>query len=710
MSKIKKDKKNSKIVKEVKTSKGKEKEVLKEKKSKQYEGTFISNPRGFGFVEVEGLEEDFFVPEEFVGSAFHQDVVRIQTIKGREGKRTEAMVMEILSHQITTVVGTYQKSGNFGFIVPDDKKITRDIFIPQGKDLHALHNQKVVCYLTGYGDKRHKPEGVVVEILGFPSEPGVDVTSIVKTFGIPTEFPTDVLVEAESVNHPVSKKDIKGRLDLRKEVMVTIDGEDSKDLDDAVSLYKEGENYILGVHIADVTNYVTERSKLDEEARRRGTSVYLVDRVIPMLPTELSNGICSLNEDEDRLSMSCIMTVDPKGKVIDYKIAESVIHSTRRMTYRLVNRILEDNDADLIEEYKDLVPMFREMEELAGILNKRRHKRGSIDFDLPETVILLDEKGRPAEIRPYERGTSNRMIEEFMLLANETVARFAFEHELPFLYRIHGTPDGERIETLNRFMGNFGHRLKGDPNEMEPKEIQKLMEDISGTPEEEMLSRLVLRSMQQAKYDTECEGHFGLALKYYTHFTSPIRRYPDLQIHRILKEHLHGDLKKKKLSYYEGALPVVATETSRLERRADEVEREVEKLKKVQFISSYIDQEFLGVISGITKWGIYVELPNTVEGMIPIVSLDDDYYDFDEEHYCLIGERTGNTFTLGEPLRIVVKKADFETRTIDFDLAGKKKAKPVSKKKELKKKGREALKKKSKSGKKNGRRTKTNRK
>ena len=376
MSKIKKDKKNSKIVKEVKTSKGKEKEVLKEKKSKQYEGTFISNPRGFGFVEVEGLEEDFFVPEEFVGSAFHQDVVRIQTIKGREGKRTEAMVMEVLSHQITTVVGTYQKSGNFGFIVPDDKKITRDIFIPQGKDLHALHNQKVVCYLTGYGDKRHKPEGVVVEILGFPSEPGVDVTSIVKTFGIPTEFPTDVLVEAESVNHPVSKKDIKGRLDLRKEVMVTIDGEDSKDLDDAVSLYKEGENYILGVHIADVTNYVTERSKLDEEARRRGTSVYLVDRVIPMLPTELSNGICSLNEDEDRLSMSCIMTVDPKGKVIDYKISESVIHSTRRMTYRLVNRILEDNDADLIEEYKDLVPMFREMEELAGILNKRRHKRG----------------------------------------------------------------------------------------------------------------------------------------------------------------------------------------------------------------------------------------------------------------------------------------------------------------------------------------------
>lgn len=698
MSKLKKDKK-------VTTEKPE-----KEKKSKQYEGTFISNPRGFGFVEVEGQEEDFFVPEEFVGNAFHQDVVRIQTIKGREGKRTEAMVMEILSHQITTVVGTYQKSGNFGFIVPDDKKITKDIFIPQGKDLHALHNQKVVCFLTGYGDKRHKPEGVIVEILGFPSEPGVDVTAIVKSIGVPTEFPTEVLVEAEKVNHPVSKADIKGRLDLRKEVMVTIDGDDSKDLDDAVSLHKEGDYYVLGVHIADVTNYVTEHSALDEEARHRGTSVYLVDRVIPMLPTELSNGICSLNEDEDRLAMSCIMTIDGKGKVVESKIAESVIHSTRRMTYTNVNRILEDEDQELISEYFDLVPMFREMAELAKILNKRRHKRGSIDFDLPETVIILDEKGRPKEIRPYERGTSNRLIEEFMLLANETVARYAYEHELPFLYRIHGTPDGEKIQNLNRFMAAFGYRLKGDPNEMEPKEIQKLMEAMKGSDEEEMLSRLVLRSMQQAKYDVECEGHFGLALKYYSHFTSPIRRYPDLMIHRILKQHLHGELKKKKLSYYEGALPVIATETSRLERRADETEREVDKLKKVQFIASYIDQEFLGVISGITKWGIYVELPNTVEGMIPIVSLDDDYYDFDEEHYCLVGEKTGNTFTLGEPIRIIVKKADFETRTIDFDLAGKKKTRPKSKKKELKKKGREALKKKSKSGKKHGRRTKTNRK
>lgn len=698
MSKISKDKKQTSET------------INKDLKSKQYEGTFISNPRGFGFVEVEGLEEDFFVPEEFVGNAFHQDTVRIQTIKGREGKRTEAMVMEVLSHQITTVVGTYQKSGNFGFIVPDDKKITRDIFIPQGKDLHALHNQKVVCYLTGYGDKRHKPEGVIVEILGFPSEPGVDVTSIVKTFGIPTEFPTEVLLEAENVNHPVSDNDIKGRLDLRKEVMVTIDGDDSKDLDDAVSLHKEGEYYILGVHIADVSNYVTERSALDEEAKRRGTSVYLVDRVIPMLPTELSNGICSLNEDEDRLAMSCIMTVDSKGKVVDSKIAESVIHSTRRMTYTNVNRILEDKDPEVIAQYKDLVPMFREMEELARILNKRRHKRGSIDFDLPESVILLDEKGRPKEIRAYERGTSQRLIEEFMLLANENVARFAFEHELPFLYRIHGTPDGEKIENLNRFMGNFGHRLKGDPNEIEPKEIQKLMEKIEGTPEEEMLSRLVLRSMMQAKYNVECEGHFGLALKYYSHFTSPIRRYPDLQIHRILKQHLHGELKKKKLTYYEGALPLIATETSRLERRADETEREVDKLKKVQFIASYIDQEFLGVISGITKWGVYVELPNTVEGMIPLVSIDDDYYEFDEEHYCLVGERTGNTFTLGEPIRIIVKKADFETRTIDFELAGKKKTRPKSKKKELKKKGREALKKKVKSGKKHGRRTKTNRK
>ena len=655
-------------------------------KKKQYEGTFISNARGFGFVEVEGFEDDFFIPEEYVGPAFHQDVVKIQVLEERQGKRTEAMVVEIVSHAISTVVGTYQKSGNFGFIIPDDKKITRDIFIPQGKDLHALHNQKVVCYLTGYGDLRHKPEGIIVEILGFPSDPGVDVTSIVRTFGIPTSFPDEVMSEAESLNVPVAKKDLKNRLDLRDEVMVTIDGDDSKDLDDAVSLSRDGENYILGVHIADVSAYVTDKSPLDVEARRRGTSVYLVDRVIPMLPTSLSNGICSLNEDEDRLTLSCIMTVSPKGKVLKYKICESVIHSTRRMTYTEVNRILEDEDPVMMEKHKDLVPMFQEMAALARILNKRREKRGSIDFDFPETVIILDEKGQPKEIRPYERRTSNRLIEEFMLLANETVARYACEENLPFLYRVHGTPDGEKISDLARFVGNFGYTIKGDKTNIAPKELQKLLKKISGSAEEDLISRLTLRSMQQAKYDVECDGHFGLAAEYYCHFTSPIRRYPDLMIHRILKEHWHGKLKKKRLSYYEGALPQIASETSKLERRADETEREVDKLKKVQFISSYIDQEFLGVISGITKWGVYVELPNTVEGMIPIVSLDDDYYDFDEDHYCLVGERTGRTYTLGEPLRIVVVKTDFDTRTIDFDLADKKKSKGTKKGKPFKKK------------------------
>lgn len=663
-------------------------------KKQEFEGTFIANARGFGFVEVEGMEEDFFIPEDYVGPAFHQDRVKIQVLPGREGKRTEAMVTEILSHEITTVVGTYQKSGNFGFILPDDKKITRDIFIPQGKDLHALHNQKVVCYLTGYGDLRHKPEGIIVEILGFPSDPGVDVTSIVRTFGIPTSFPDEVMAEAQEKNVPVSKKDIKGRLDLRDEVMVTIDGDDSKDLDDAVSLKRDGENYILGVHIADVSAYVTDKSPLDTEARKRGTSVYLVDRVIPMLPTALSNGICSLNEDEDRLSMSCIMTINPKGKVIDYKICESVIHSTKRMTYTQVNRILEDDDPEMIEEFKDLVPMFREMEALAKILNKRRNKRGSIDFDLPETVILLDEKGRPTEIRPYERRTSNRLIEEFMLLANETVARYACEENLPFLYRVHGTPDGEKITNLAHFIGGFGYTLKGDKTDISPKELQRLLKNIKDTPEEDLIARLTLRSMQQAKYDVECDGHFGLAAEYYCHFTSPIRRYPDLMIHRILKEHWHNKLKKRRSAYYEGALPQIASETSRLERRADETEREVDKLKKVQFIASYIDQEFLGVISGITKWGVYVELPNTVEGMIPIVSLDDDYYEFDEEHYCLVGERTGRTFTLGEPLRIRVVKADFETRTIDFELADKKKSKGTKKAFSKAKKGK-PLKKKS---------------
>ncbi|MCR4797575.1 MAG: ribonuclease R [Lachnospiraceae bacterium] len=669
----------------------------KKKEKKQYNGIFSATAKGFGFVTVEGFEEDFYIPKDYMGSALNGDEVTVMPLEKQGGKRTEAAIVDVLVRNTQTVVGTYEKSGNFGFLIPDDKKIGKDIFIPTEKDLHAMDGQKVVCYLTDYGDAHHNPEGIVVEILGYPSDPGVDITSVVRAYHLPTSFEPEVLKEAEKANVKVKRSDIRKRLDLRKEMMVTIDGDDSKDLDDAVSLIRDGEDYILGVHIADVSHYVKEKSELDFEARKRGNSVYLADRVIPMLPTTLSNDICSLNEDEDRLTLSCIMRIGPTGKVLDYRIAESVIHSTRRMTYSSVNRILEDADEEEIQKHKELVPMLKMMAELARILNKRRMKRGAIDFDFPETVIVLDEKGIPTDIHPYDRRTSNRLIEEFMLLANETVARFAFDHDLPFMYRVHGVPDGEKIRDLSRLLGSFGYTIKGDKNDITPKELQRLLKKIKGKPEEKLISTVVLRSMQQARYGTECEGHYGLAAEYYCHFTSPIRRYPDLMVHRILKEELKGKLKKKRIAYYDGILPQIATETSKTERRADETEREVDKLKKVQYISSYIGQEFSGVISGVTKWGIYVELPNTVEGMIAVSSIKGDYFTFDEEHYCLVGERTDRTFTLGQELRIIVEDADVMARTIDFSLAEdsytkadkkRKSNKPLKKKEAIKEKDR----------------------
>ena len=480
----------------------------------------------------------------------------------------------------------------------------------------------------------------------------------------------DVMAEAEAVNVPIPKSEYHRRLDLRKELTVTIDGDDSKDLDDAITLKRRRGGYELGVHIADVSHYVREGSALDREARRRGTSVYLVDRVIPMLPTTLSNGICSLNEGEDRLALSCIMNIDKKGKVTSYKIKESVIRSNRRMTYTNVNRILEDHDKALTKEYSELVPMFSLMAELAELLAARRQKRGAIEFDFTETHIVLDEKGMPVGIEPYERRVSNRLIEEFMLLANETVARDALKKELPFIYRTHGEPDGEKIGDLKRLAGSFGYTIHGDKNNISPKELQKFLKKLHGTPEEYLLSTVTLRSMQQAIYSTECEGHFGLASEHYCHFTSPIRRYPDLMIHRIIKENKEKKLRKKRRAYYGGLLPALAGSLSKLERRADEVEREVDKLKKVQYMTAHVGEEYSGVISGVTKWGIYVALPNTIEGMIPMAALKGDRFVFDEESYSIVGTYTGSIFTLGQNIDIIVERADIEKRQIDFALPG----------------------------------------
>lgn len=634
-------------------------------------GTFISHPKGFGFVEIEGRSEDLYIPESGVNGAFHQDQVQVELLKGQGGRRQEARIVKILSHGLTKVVGTYQKSKSFGFVIPDLEKISTDIYIPAEGSKGAVTGHKVVVELTDYGDDKHKPEGRITEILGHVNDPGVDILSIVKGYDLPVEFEEKLLNQAERVGKPVSEADMAGRRDLRSRQMVTIDGEDAKDLDDAVSLTREGENYCLGVHIADVSNYVQENSALDREALNRGTSVYLVDRVIPMLPHTLSNGICSLNQGEDRLALSCLMKVNKKGEVVSYEIAETVICVDRRMSYTAVRKILEEGDPELIQEYEELVPMFQDMQELAAILRKKRRQRGSIDFDFPESKIILDQKGNPVSIEPYERNVATDLIEDFMLLANETVAQHFYWMEVPFLYRTHETPDTEKIEKLATFIHNFGYhiKIKTSDHEVHPKEIQKLLASIEGTEEEALIARLALRSMKQAKYSVECTGHFGLACACYCHFTSPIRRYPDLQIHRIIKEQLRGRLMEKRIDHYKEILPEVARQTSRLERRADEAERETDKLKKAQYMKHHIGETLEGIISGITAWGIYVELPNTVEGMIHVARLTGDYYYYREETFEMVGRDTGRCFKLGQRLKVFVDSVDMVSKSVDFLLA-----------------------------------------
>ena len=634
-------------------------------------GTFISHPKGFGFVEIEGRDEDLYIPENFVNGAFHKDTVKVALLStqsaGQNGRRQEAQVIEILARGMKQIVGIYDKNNkNFGFVIPDNTKISEDVFVPVERSKGAVSGHKVVCEITDYGKNNRKPEGKITEILGHVNDPGVDIMSIVKGYELPIEFSEKIMHQAERVASEVSEADMAGRRDLRNVQMVTIDGEDAKDLDDAVSLTKDGTQYQLGVHIADVTNYVQENSALDWEARERGTSVYLVDRVIPMLPHKLSNGICSLNAGENRLAMSCLMTIDEKGEVVSHEIVESVINVDRRMSYTSVKKILEDKDEAEIHEYEALVPMFELMRELAGILREKRKKRGSIDFDFPESKIVLDKQGHPIEIKPYERNVATKIIEDFMLIANETVAEHFHWMELPFVYRTHDNPDPEKIDKLSTFIRNFGYSIKSRQEEIHPKELQKLLAKIEDTPEEALISRLTLRSMKQAKYTIDCTGHFGLACQYYCHFTSPIRRYPDLQIHRIMKEQLRGRLNEKRIDHYNALLPEVAKHSSEMERRADEAERETDKLKKVEFMERHIGEIYEGVISSITAWGVYVELPNTIEGMIHVSMLPGDYFYYDEETYEMVGQSTDIRYKLGQTLKIRVHATDKILRTIDF--------------------------------------------
>ena len=633
--------------------------------TERLQGTFQANARGFGFVTPKEGGEDVFIPEENLNGAFQGDEVEYIITGAPSGRRREGKIVSILSHGVTRMVGLYEKVKSFGFVRPDNQRYLKDIYIPEGKDGNAMTGHKVVVELASYGGEHMKPEGKIVEIIGHINDPGTDILSIVMDMNICTEFPEKVLNQAVRVGKDVSEADCVGRLDLRGWQMVTIDGEDAKDLDDAVSLTKEGENYRLGVHIADVTNYVQERSALDREAFERGTSVYLADRVIPMLPHKLSNGICSLNEGVDRLALSCIMTLSPAGEMVDHQIAETVIRVDKRMSYTGVAKIL-DGDSAAQEENKDFVPMILLMKELSEIIREQRGRRGSIDFDFPEAKIVLDENGKPIDIRPYDRNAATKIIEDFMLMANETVAEEYFWREIPFLYRIHETPDEEKIRRLSTFINNFGYHIHVR-NEVRPKEIQKLLGKVEGTPEEALISRLALRSMKQAGYTTENTGHFGLAAKYYTHFTSPIRRYPDLQIHRIIKENLRGRLGEERIAHYEAILPKVAVQCSERERTAEEAEREVMKLKKAEYMRAHIGEEYGGVISGITKWGVYVELENTVEGLVHVTDMQEDHYEFIEQSYEMVGERTGRTYKLGQKVKVRVIDADKVQRTVNFE-------------------------------------------
>lgn len=655
----------------IKREKETEKKQVKgdRKKGQYYTGTFISHPRGFGFLEIPEAEEDIFIPEESIGTALHGDTVQIVVKKdGKDGKRCEGEVVKVLERGTKEVVGTYQQCDGFGFVVTDNQRFLKDVFIPAGKSLEAEDGDKVLAEIKDHGNKRRSPEGKIIEILGKPGECGVDVLCVAKSYELPMEFPEKVAKQAERIKETLNEGDFYGREDLRDVVMVTIDGEDAKDLDDAVSLTKEEDLYHLGVHIADVSNYVQYNSALDKEALKRGTSVYLADRVIPMLPKKLSNGICSLNAGEDRLALSCLMDIDKKGRVVSHRIVESVIHVKERMSYTNVKKILLQEDEELAKRYEELLPMFFQMKELSELLRNRRKKRGAIDFDFPESKLVLDEKGKVVDIYPYEQNIATRLIEDFMLAANETVAEEYCMLGLPFVYRTHEKPDMEKMETVLEMVHQAGIKVKKGKETISPKEVQKILKELEGMECEPFFARLILRSMKQAKYTVEDTGHFGLAAKYYCHFTSPIRRYPDLQIHRIIKETLRGKMTEAKIQHYKGILEEVARQSSAMERRAEEVERETIKMKKAEYMKQHIGEAFEGTVSGVTEWGFYVELDNTVEGLVHVNSLTDDYYTFDKDRYCLVGDMTGRAYRMGQRVKVWVENADENTKTVDFKI------------------------------------------
>ncbi|MBB3113183.1 ribonuclease R [Paenibacillus phyllosphaerae] len=639
-------------------------------------GRVQAHAKGFAFlIPDEKGHPDVYLHANDLKTAMNGDIVLVRiTSKSEGGGRMEGEVVRVVERAVTQVVGTFENHEAYGFVVPDDKRINRDIFIPKGEYLGAVSGQKVVVKIVSYPEGRSAAQGEILEILGHKDDPGVDILSIIRKHQLPESFPHDVMMEAEAAPDTITEEEIvsQGRRDLRDRVIVTIDGEDAKDLDDAVNVERlPNGNYLLGVHIADVGYYVTENSSLDQEAYRRGCSVYLVDRVIPMLPHRLSNGICSLNPQVDRLTMSCEMEFDATTlKRVRHDVFTSVIRTKERMTYSNVRKILQNEDPEVTERYAELVDTFKLMEDLAMRLRSMRMQRGAIDFDFVEAKVLVDSEGKPTDIIKRERSIAEQIIEEFMLAANETVAEHFFWLKVPFLYRIHENPDSEKLMTFVQFAANFGYQIKGKGNKIHPRSLQTLLDEIHGKKEQTVISTMMLRSMKQARYEAESMGHFGLAAEFYSHFTSPIRRYPDLVIHRVMREVFEngGTLTPERLDALNQRMPDIAQQSSERERVAVEAERDTEKLKKAEYMLDKIGEEFDGIISSVTSFGFFIELENTVEGLIRLSDMHDDFYHFHEQHMVLIGERTSRIFRIGDDVRIRVENVNMDEHTIDFVL------------------------------------------
>lgn len=646
-------------------------------------GKIQMHKKGFAFLipdEKSESESDVYIHHTDLSSAMNNDHVMVRVEKRNDkGDRPEGAVIRILERGQTDIVGTYEDHGSFGFVIADDKRIPHDVFISKSAAFGAITGHKVICHITKYPENRKSAEGEIIQILGHKNDPGIDIISIIHKNGLSIDFPDEVLAEAMAVPETVQPEEYEGRRDLRNQKIVTIDGADAKDLDDAIHVDRlENGNYKLGIYIADVSHYMKEGSALDKEARMRGTSVYLVDRVIPMIPHRLSNGICSLNPGVDRLVIGCEMEIDSSGRIAEHEIFPAVINTSERMTYEAVNKILVEHDEEAMAEYEPLVPTFQAMEKLAKVLRTKRMGRGAIDFDFKEAQVLVDETGKATDVVIRERSVGEKLIEEFMLAANETIAEHFHWLEVPFIHRIHENPDESKLEAFFEFLGTLGYGVKGTANDMRPLSLQKILADALERPEAMIISKLMLRSMKQAKYDPESIGHFGLATKFYTHFTSPIRRYPDLIVHRLIRTYLFDkNLNKKTIRYWEDALPDIARHTSEMERRAVDAERETDDLKKAEYMEEKIGEEFEGVISSVTNFGLFVELENTVEGLIHISFLKDDYYNFDERSYALIGERTANIYRIGDAVKVKVLSVNLDEYTVDFEIVDKESTKKI---------------------------------